>query len=78
MGETLYGKTPFGQLFYDLAFTDVTPKYLARKHKISAEEVRNLRAKARQALIGKCRIPKARRDRAVASAAVLNRILDDK
>lgn len=38
-----YGKTPQGQLLYDLAFTNLDAKYLARKHKMSVKDVRRLR-----------------------------------
>jgi hypothetical protein len=43
MGEVLYTKTPAGQLLYDLAFTDLGVPYLARKHRLSWEEVRVMR-----------------------------------
>jgi hypothetical protein len=39
-----YGKTPQGQLLYDLAFTNLGTKYLARKHKKPVAEIRRLRA----------------------------------
>lgn len=39
----LYGKTPMGQLLYDLAFTNLDVKYLARKHKKPVKEIRRLR-----------------------------------
>jgi hypothetical protein len=38
-----YGKTAMGQLLYDLLFTDLTPKYLARKHNKPITEIRQLR-----------------------------------
>lgn len=41
---TLYGRTPLGQLLYDLAFTDLTDKYLARKHRLPIQSIRNMRA----------------------------------
>ena len=39
----VYGRTPMGQLLYDLAFVSLTDKWIARKHKISVGEVRHLR-----------------------------------
>jgi hypothetical protein len=42
--EILYGRTPEGQLVYDLAFTNLSPKYLARKHRTPVERIRFLRA----------------------------------
>ena len=44
MNETLYGKTPLGQILYDLAFTNLSAKYLARKHHKPVAEIRRLRA----------------------------------
>jgi hypothetical protein len=41
--EITYGKTPVGQLLYDLAFVDRNDKYLARKHQVPIAEIRNLR-----------------------------------
>jgi hypothetical protein len=41
--EIAYGKTPQGQLLYDLAFVDRTDKWLARKHQVPIAEIRNLR-----------------------------------
>jgi hypothetical protein len=41
--ELGYAKTPIGQLLYDLAFTEITDKWIARKHRISLSEVRTLR-----------------------------------
>lgn len=76
MGEIVFERTPTGQLLYDLCFTDLTPSYLARKHGIPAAEIRDLRSKARRAMLGKRKLSKQQRDRAIASAAVLNRALD--
>lgn len=42
--EPEYSKTPLGQLLYDIAFTDLAPSYLARKHKKSSASIRKLRA----------------------------------
>lgn len=39
----LYGKTPTGQLLYDLCFVKRTDKYLARKHEVTVAEIRHLR-----------------------------------
>lgn len=44
MAEVAYGKTPLGQLIYDLAFTDLADKYLARKHRLPIQSIRNMRA----------------------------------
>lgn len=41
--EVTYGRTPVGQLLYDLAFVDRTDKWLARKHQVPIAEIRNLR-----------------------------------
>lgn len=43
MAETTYGKTPLGQLLYDLAFTDLKDRYLARKHRLPVQSIRNMR-----------------------------------
>jgi hypothetical protein len=42
--EVAYGKTPEGQLLYDLCFTDLSATYLARKHKLPADRIRAMRA----------------------------------
>ena len=39
-----YGKTPIGQLLYDLAFTNLSSKYIARKHRKPVADIRVLRA----------------------------------
>ncbi len=44
MTPVLYGKTPAGQLLYDLAFTDLQPRYLARKHRLPIKQIRRLRS----------------------------------
>jgi hypothetical protein len=41
--QILYGRTPQGQLLYDLAFTNLSVKYLARKHRFHASEIRQMR-----------------------------------
>ncbi len=43
MTEIRYGKTPQGQLIYDLAFVQLSDKWIARKHRIPIAEVRSLR-----------------------------------
>jgi hypothetical protein len=53
MSEVTYGRTPKGQLLYDLGFTDLTPEYLARKHGIPASEIPGLREKVRKVLFPK-------------------------
>ena len=42
--EITYGRTPLGQLVYDLGFTKLGDKYLARKHGMKIETVRECRA----------------------------------
>lgn len=76
MGTVTYGKTDEGQLFYDLAFTDLSEPWLARKHSMPRVEINRLRLLARTTLIGKRKLSKAARDRAVESAKALNRVLD--
>lgn len=76
MDEVLYGKTEEGQLFYDLAFTDHSEPWLARKHRMPRSEICRLRLLARETLIGKRKLSKAARQRAVQSAIELNRVLD--
>lgn len=44
MDEVLYGKTAVGQLVYDLAFTDLSEKYLAQKHRVPVAQIRRYRA----------------------------------
>lgn len=76
MGTVTYTKTLGGQLFYDLAFTDLSEPWLAKKHKIPRGDVKYLRFLARDTLIGKRKLSKAARLRAIKSAAALNRIMD--
>lgn len=40
---TLYGKTPLGQLLYDLGSAKLSDRYLARKHGIGIEKIRAYR-----------------------------------
>ena len=37
------GKTKVGQLLYDLAFTDLSEQYLAKKHKLKIDAIRRMR-----------------------------------
>ena len=43
MGEIVYGRTPQGQLLYDLAFTRLGSRYLARKHHLPIASIRRMR-----------------------------------
>lgn len=45
MSEITYGRTAIGQLLYDLAFTNATTRWLARKHKMPVAKIREMRAK---------------------------------
>jgi hypothetical protein len=49
MTET-YGRTPTGQLLYDLVFTDIAPSTIKRKHKLPAtvEQIESLRKRCRK------------------------------
>lgn len=40
----MYGRTPQGQLLYDLAYTDLSDSYLARKHRKPVAMIRRLQA----------------------------------
>lgn len=40
----VYRKTKSGQLLYDLAFTNLDERYLARKHKRPVAKIRSLRS----------------------------------
>jgi hypothetical protein len=42
--EVAYGRTPLGQLVYDLGFTKLSDAYLARKHRMKVQTVRDCRA----------------------------------
>ena len=42
--EYVYGRTPMGQLVYDLGFTKLDDAYLARKHGMPVEQIRRYRA----------------------------------
>jgi hypothetical protein len=39
-----YGPSPFGQLVYDLGFTKLGDRYLARKHHLPIQKIREYRA----------------------------------
>lgn len=41
--QVSFGKTPTGQLLYDLAFTNLADAYIARKHHLPVREVRRMR-----------------------------------
>ncbi len=41
--EYVYGRTPMGQLLYDLAFAKITEKWIARKHHLPIAKVRHLK-----------------------------------
>lgn len=41
--ETAYGKTAMGQLLYDLAFTRLGSRYLARKHHLPIASINRMR-----------------------------------
>jgi hypothetical protein len=56
---TSYGKTPIGQLLYDLAFTKLSERYLARKHKLPIAEIRQCRQTATRILFPKRKKRKA-------------------
>lgn len=43
MVKVLYGKTMLGQILYDLAFTNLSAKYLARKHPMPIARIRKMR-----------------------------------
>lgn len=43
MRTIAYAKTPFGQFLYDLGFTDLEDRYLARKHRKPIAEIRQAR-----------------------------------
>ncbi len=50
--EITYGRTPLGQLIYDLLFVKLSDKYLAAKHKMPIAEVRKARAAAERGFKG--------------------------
>jgi hypothetical protein len=50
MKEVTYGRTPLGQLLYDLAFSKLSERYLARKYRLPIAEIRKLRNAARMGL----------------------------
>ncbi len=38
--DAAYGRTPLGQLIHDMAFARLTPRWIARKHKMPIADVR--------------------------------------
>lgn len=48
--ETQYAKTALGQMLYDLGFTDLSDKYLARKHRHPISYIRQMRLSALRGL----------------------------
>ena len=65
--EIVYGRTPRGQLLYDLLMTELTPAYLARKHHLPVSKIREMRAAAQKGFADGKRM--ARRSRAVLADA---------
>lgn len=60
--EIAYGRTPLGQLIYDLGFTRLSESYLARKHRMPISDVRRYRRAVRRGLAeGKKEARKRRR-----------------
>lgn len=55
-----YGKTPLGQLLYDLGFTKLSDRYLARKHHMPIAEIRSCREAAMRGLGKKRKIKRTR------------------
>ena len=53
MSEVTYGRTPEGQLLYDLGFSKLSEKYLARKHKKPIAKIRQLRKAVKSGLRAK-------------------------
>jgi hypothetical protein len=43
MDKPMYTKTPVGQFLHDIAFRDLTDRWIARKHQVPIVEVRNIR-----------------------------------
>lgn len=48
--KVAYGKTPLGQLIFDLGFTRLQERYLARKHAAPIADIRRLRKIVRKGL----------------------------
>lgn len=42
-GEVLFGRTPLGQLIYDIGFAKLSDRYLARKHHLPIAKIRSYR-----------------------------------
>lgn len=47
---TLYGRSPLGQLVYDLGFSKIKDTTIARKHGLRIKVVRRMRHKVKRAL----------------------------
>lgn len=47
--EPLFTRSALGQLVYDLLFTHLSERYLARKHRIPVARIRNMRIDAKRA-----------------------------
>lgn len=45
-----FAKTPLGQIIYDMGFSRISDKSIARKHSIPIKNVRELRAKVKEAI----------------------------
>ena len=52
-GIVYFGKTALGQIVYDLGISDLTDRYLARKHHMKIADLRSLRARLRKTIRGK-------------------------
>lgn len=48
--EITYGKTPLGQLLFDLLFANLSDSYLARKHSMPIAEIRKCRDAAHRGI----------------------------
>ena len=46
--ETIFTRTPQGQLLYDLGFAKISEAWIARKHHLPIDKVRELKAKVRK------------------------------
>jgi len=46
----MYGRTPLGQLVYDLGFTRLSDRYLAAKHHMPIASIRRMRERMRKHL----------------------------
>lgn len=48
----MYGRTPMGQLLYDLGFARLTDAWVARKHRMPIAQVRRMKKRLRKILHG--------------------------